>query len=106
MIELVRVDVERDARTRMTELAGRADRIDASPDQVARERMPEIVEPELGHTVAVEARGLCRLTDSDLERLDAIAGFLEARADGPPSARFLGERLSPLRRRSVGTSSR
>jgi hypothetical protein len=46
-IELVRVDVERDARTRMAKLARRPDRIDASADQVARERMTQVVEPEL-----------------------------------------------------------
>ena len=54
-IELVRIDIERDARTRMTELAGRSDRVDASPDQVAREGMAKVVEPELRDVISVQA---------------------------------------------------
>ena len=68
MLELMRVDVERDARTSMPELARRANRIDTCSDQVTRERVPEIVKPELGHTVAVEARGLCRSVETALSR--------------------------------------
>jgi hypothetical protein len=72
VLELVRVHVERDARAGMAELAGRANRIDASADQVARERVPEIVEPELGHIVAVEARGLCRSVEAPLRDVVAV----------------------------------
>ena len=62
----MRVDIERDARTSMTELARRANRIDTCSDQVTRERVPEIVEPELGHTVAVEVRRLCSSVETAL----------------------------------------
>ena len=72
VLELVRVHVERDARAGMAELAGRANRIDARADQVARERVPEIVEPELGHIVAVEARGLCRSVEAPLRDVVAV----------------------------------
>ena len=53
MLELVRIDVERDARACVTKLTGRANRIDTCANQMTRERVPEIVKPELGHTVAV-----------------------------------------------------
>jgi hypothetical protein len=70
-LELVRVEVERDARPCVTELTRRANRIDSCADQVTRERVPEIVKPELGHTVAVEARGLCRSVETALS--DVVA---------------------------------
>lgn len=58
MLELVRIDVERDARACVAELAGRANRIDARADEVARERVSEVMKSELGHVVPVKA---CRV---------------------------------------------
>ena len=69
MLELMRVDVERDARPCVAELTGRANRIDPRADQVTRERVPEIVEAELRHTVAVEARRLCSSVETTLRNV-------------------------------------
>jgi hypothetical protein len=46
VLELVRIDVERDARACVAELARCSYRIDPRADQVTRERVPEIVEPD------------------------------------------------------------
>ena len=74
MLELVRVDVERDARACMAELAGHANRIDTRADQVTSEGVPEIVEPELGHIVAVKTCRLCRSVEAALRDVVAVEG--------------------------------
>ena len=53
----------------MPELARRANRIDTCSDQVTRERVPEIMEPELGQTVAVEARRFCSSVETALRNV-------------------------------------
>jgi hypothetical protein len=52
VVELVRVDVERDAGARVAELPGCASRVDAGADEVARERVTK---------VPFKTRGLLRL---------------------------------------------
>ena len=69
MLELMRVDVERDARACMTELARRANGVDTCSDQVTRKRVPEIVEPELGQVIAVKARRFCCSVETALRNV-------------------------------------
>ena len=74
MLELMRVDVERDARACMTELARRANGVDTCSDQVTRKRVPEIVEPELGQVIAVKARRFCCSVETALRNLFRLSG--------------------------------
>jgi hypothetical protein len=55
VVELVRVDVQRDAGTHVAKLPGCADRVDAGADQVTGECVAKIVEAELWHSVSVQA---------------------------------------------------
>ncbi len=104
MLELVRIDVERDARACVAELAGRANRIDARTDQVTCERVPEIVESELGHIVAVEACRLCRSIEAALRDVVAV----ERRSGGGCEHVGIGARQVArlLRSPKVGTKIR
>ncbi len=66
MVELVRVDVKRDAGARVAELSRRPNRVDASADQMARERVAKVVEAELRHSFSVQAGGIRSLVESAL----------------------------------------
>jgi hypothetical protein len=69
--EVVCVDVERDRRACMTELASSTDGIEALADEVAREGVPQVVHREVRPAVSVEPRSICRFpeaADADVVR--------------------------------------
>ena len=65
-IELVRVDVQRDAGTRVAKLARCTDGIDACPDQMAGEGVAQVVEPKLRHVMSVQIGRRCRVVEAAL----------------------------------------
>jgi len=74
MLELMRVDVERDARACMTELARRANGVDTCSDQVTRKRVPEIVEPELGQSSLLRPAASAALSRPRFATLFRLSG--------------------------------
>ena len=60
-IELVRIDVELDARASMAERDARTGS-NAGPDQVARQRMTQVVEPQLRQAMSIETAARAALS--------------------------------------------